>query len=66
MDFVGAIDRDYYPIALLSLAIAALMALLFIKIFIAVSKSEAAKADELYKKMQHEKESDSKNKISNE
>jgi hypothetical protein len=54
MDFVGAIDRDYYPIALLSLAIVAVMALLFIKIFIAISKNEAKKADELYKKIQND------------
>jgi energy-converting hydrogenase Eha subunit H len=57
LDFIGAIDRQYYPIALLSLAIITVMTLLFIKIFIAVSNNEAQKADELYKKIQKENES---------
>jgi hypothetical protein len=66
MDFIGAIDRQYYPIALLSLAIITVMTVLFIKIFITISNKEAEKADALYKKMQAEnKDSSEHNKSSN-
>jgi hypothetical protein len=59
MDFIGAIDRQYYPIALFAFVIIFVCSIIFIKIFIAISKNEEEKADQLYNKIMSDKKQNS-------
>jgi hypothetical protein len=61
MDFIGAIDRQYYPIALFSFALIIACSFVVTRIFITISKNEANKADELYEQIKRKEKEENPN-----